>query len=210
MVGGVGGRGRGGVDCWAHIGSWGSMVSVGGGGRWRRWRRGGRRVRCWGRRVGGWGRLVAVTSHTVNTALVVAGPEILIESGPISAVESVLLPVLVAEMIDLTSGLRVSVVPVGVATTTVEASVSLVDRHGQCLDSLRLVRFLLQQDGLVVGGRGGRGWGSRAVGTSREGHCRHRGLGWGWGGSHLGHVSHVRHVSHVGHVGLGVVLGVKF
>merc|ERR1719219_3329388 len=129
----------------------------------------GRRVRCWSRRVGGGGgRLVALTSDTVNTALMVAGPEILIESCPITAVESVLLPVLVTEMIDLTAGLGVSVVPVSVAATTVEAGVSLVDRHGQRLHSLRLVRFLLQQNGaswsrvVVVAGGVGVG-GDRAV-----------------------------------------------
>ena len=155
--------------------------------------------------------MVALASDTVNTALMVAGPEILIESCPVAAVESVLLPVLVAEMVDLTAGLGVSVVPVSVATAAVEASVSLVDRDGESLHSLGLVRFLLQQDGAgwsrgVVRGGGGGGGGSRAVGASREGHGRGSNRRAGGLGGHLGHLGHVSHVSHVG---LRVVLGVK-
>ena len=128
----------------------------------------------------------------------VAGPEVLVESRPVAAVESVLLPVLVTEVVDLTPGLGVGVVSAGVTPATVEAGVSLVDGDREGLDSLGLVGFL-QQDGtswsrLVVGGA------SRAVGSRGQGNG-------GGGGSDL--VSHVGHVGHVDHVGLGVVLGVK-
>jgi len=127
----------------------------------------------------------------------VTGPKVLIESCPISAVEGVLFAVLVTEMVDLTPGLRVSVVSVGVAPAAIEARVGLVDRDREGLDSLSLVRFLLQEDRagwswLVVGG------GSRGVGTGRQGHGRHGGP------NRLG-----SHVGHVGHVGLRVVFGVK-
>ena len=46
-------------------------------------------------------RLISFTSDTVDAALVVAGPEVLVESRPVAAVEGVLLSVLVTEMIDL-------------------------------------------------------------------------------------------------------------
>lgn len=73
----------------------------------------------------------------------VAGPEVLVESCPIAAVESVLLPVLVTEVVDLTAGLGVRVVSAGVAAATVEARVGLVDGDWQGLHSLRLVGFVL-------------------------------------------------------------------
>merc|ERR1711881_696221 len=151
-------------------------------------------VRCW---VRGGGGLVSITSHAVHAALVVAGPEILIEGSPVAAVECVLLAILVAEVINLTAGLRVSVMPARVAATAVEASVSLVDRHRQRLHSLRLVRFLLQKDRT----RGGWAVGSWAVGSRA---IRSHWSYWSWAiGSHWSYWSHwswVRHVRHVGHV----------
>ena len=102
----------------------------------------------------------------------------------------------------------------GVATSAVEACVGVVYRHGEGLDSLSLVRFLLQEDGAcrgrrVVGswsnwswaiGSNGSYW-SRAIGSNGSywsNWSRAIGSNWSWGGvSHLSHVSHGTHVSHL-------------
>jgi len=175
------------IGSWFMVGS-GFMVGC----------RGMRGVWSW---MGDWGGLVTITSHTVDAALVIAGAEILIESCPVAAVECVLLPILVAEVINLASSFRVSVVSARVATTAVKACVSLVDGHRQGLHCLGLVRLLLQQDGTCGG------WGVVGCGW----------VVWGWGGavgSHWSHRSRAvgshwswRHVIHGIH--LLVVLGVK-
>ena len=88
------------VDCRSVVRSWSVRRAVR---CWRRWRGGvgggGRRRRRV--RSGGVWRLISFTSDTVDAALVVAGPEVLVESRPVAAVEGVLLSVLVTEMIDL-------------------------------------------------------------------------------------------------------------
>jgi len=71
-------------------------------------RLGGRRVV--GRRCRG-GRSISFSRGTVDIVLVVTGAKVLIEQGSIPAVVGVLLSVCVAEVVDLTAGLWVCVVP---------------------------------------------------------------------------------------------------
>jgi len=90
----------------------------------------GRRVV--GRR--GRGRSITFSRGAVDVVLVVTGAKVLVEEGSVPAVVGVLLPVRVAEVVDLTTGLWVGVVPPLVwLASAVEPCVRLRHRDRQRL-----------------------------------------------------------------------------
>jgi len=100
-------------------------------------------------------RSKSFTRATLYTALEVTGPNILIENCSVPTLERVLLPILMAEMVNLTSSLNISIVATRVRlATAVKVSVSL--RHGdrESLHRFGVIWLRLQQDG-AYRGRGG-------------------------------------------------------
>jgi len=111
-----------------------------------------------GDRMVGRGGLGGVGGAAVHVVLVVAGAQVLVEDGPVPAVEGVLLPVSMAEVVDLAAGLRVGVVAVRVGhAPAVEAGVGLGHGDRKRLHRLDLIRAFFQQNRpnrLLVGGLG--------------------------------------------------------
>lgn len=101
----------------------------------------GGRFMVWGRF---WG--IALPCTTVDVVLVVTGSEVLVKDGPVAAVKNVLLPILVTEVVNLTVGLWVSIMPAWIRFgPAVKVGVGLGHRDGKRLDRLHLVRTLLQK-----------------------------------------------------------------
>merc|ERR1719493_369 len=100
-------------------------------------------------------RSKSFTRATLYTALEVTGPNILIENCSVPTLERVLLPILMAEMVNLTSSLNISIVATWVRlATAVKVSVSF--RHGdrESLHRFGVIWLRLQQD-RAYRGRGG-------------------------------------------------------
>jgi len=92
------------------------------------------------------GRDVSITSFADDIALVITGTNIFIEECSVATFECVLLPIVMAIMINLALSLRVCVVSAGVFVAAVKAGVGLGHGDGQRLDRLDLVWPLLQED----------------------------------------------------------------
>jgi len=108
------------------------------------------RLVVWSRLFVGRVRRSVVRRHgvlpAVNVVLVVAGAEVLVEDGSISALKGVLLTVRVAEVVDLAACFGVRVVTVRVGNSpAVEPCVGLGHADGQLLHGLHFVGPLLQQ-----------------------------------------------------------------
>lgn len=112
--------------------------------------------------VGGGGRMVRLgkggvvnLGSAVDAALVVTCAQVFVEDGAVPALKSVLLAVGVTEMVDLTSGLRISIMSAWVwHTSAVKFAVALGNSDGNWLHRLDLVGPLLQEhrtNGLLIG-----------------------------------------------------------
>jgi len=176
-------RGRGSI--WGRCNMWG---------RYSIWSRCNIRGRCgilgwfevWSRCVirGGF-RSMSFTRITMNTVLEITSANILVKDSAVSTLESVLLAILMAEVVDLTTCLSICVVPARVwLATAVKVGVRLrhTDRKG--LDGLHLVGFALEKDWLL------RSWwtvgcrdvcGFRGIGRLRLSISRLYCISWGRG-----------------------------
>jgi hypothetical protein len=80
----------------------------------------------------------------VHVVLVVTGAQVLIEDGSVPTLECILLPIRMTEIVDLTTGLRISIMFVRVGnTSTVKLAVPLGHSYGHRLDRFHLVGPLL-------------------------------------------------------------------
>lgn len=88
-------------------------------------------------------RDVSITSFADDIALVITGTNIFIEECSVATFKCVLLPIVMAIMINLALSLWVCVVSAGVLVAAVKAGVGLSHGDGERLDRLDLVWPLL-------------------------------------------------------------------